>query len=238
MEDRTQLKVIARMESQFPSKFGIPRQSGLVEELRSTVVFEPEFRNPDALRGMEGFSHLWLIWGFSANRREGWSPTVRPPRLGGNERLGVFATRSPFRPNPLGLSCVKLERVELSTPKGPVLHVSGADLMDGTPIYDIKPYVPYADCRPEAREGFATPPEGRLRVEIPPEVERRILPERREALRGVLSWDPRPHYQDDPQRVYGMSFAGMEVKFTVAGEVLMVVEVTEGRGRVPNPSAP
>ena len=134
MEDRTQLKVIARMESQFPSKFGIPRQSGLVEELRSTVVFEPEFRNPDALRGMEGFSHLWLIWGFSANRREGWSPTVRPPRLGGNERLGVFATRSPFRPNPLGLSCVKLERVELTTPKGPVLHVYGADLMEGTPI--------------------------------------------------------------------------------------------------------
>ncbi|MCI9264986.1 MAG: tRNA (N6-threonylcarbamoyladenosine(37)-N6)-methyltransferase TrmO [Oscillospiraceae bacterium] len=230
MEDKIQMKVVARMESQFVSKFGIPRQSGLVEELRSTVVFEPEFRSPDALRGLEGFSHLWLIWGFSANRRETWSPTVRPPRLGGNRRLGVFATRSPFRPNPLGLSCVKLEGVELSTPKGPVLHVSGADLMDGTPIYDIKPYVPYADCRPEAREGFAPAPEGRLRVEISPEMEGRIPPEQREALQGVLSWDPRPHYQNDPQRVYGMSFAGMEVKFIVAGEVLTVVEVTEGPG--------
>ncbi|MCI8474460.1 MAG: tRNA (N6-threonylcarbamoyladenosine(37)-N6)-methyltransferase TrmO [Oscillospiraceae bacterium] len=227
MEERTQLKVIARMESQFPSKFGIPRQSGLVEELRARVVFEPEYRSPDALRGLGGFSHLWLIWGFSANRREGWSPTVRPPRLGGNERLGVFATRSPFRPNPLGLSCVKLEGVELSTPKGPVLRVSGADLMDGTPIYDIKPYVPYADCRPEATEGFAPTPEGRLRVEIPPEVEGRIPPEQREALRGVLSWDPRPHYQNDPQRVYGMSFAGMEVRFTVAGEILTVMAAEE-----------
>lgn len=227
MEERTQLKVIARMESQFPSKFGIPRQSGLVEELRARVVFELEYRSPDALRGLGGFSHLWLIWGFSANRREGWSPTVRPPRLGGNERLGVFATRSPFRPNPLGLSCVKLEGVELSTPKGPVLRVSGADLMDGTPIYDIKPYVPYADCRPEATEGFAPTPEGRLRVEIPPEVEGRIPPEQREALRGVLSWDPRPHYQNDPQRVYGMSFAGMEVRFTVAGEILTVMAAEE-----------
>ena len=163
MEKR--LKVIARMRSDFPQKFGIPRQSGLVEELRGEIVFAPEFRSPDALRGMEGFSHLWLIWGFSENRRETWSPTVRPPRLGGNERLGVFATRSPFRPNGLGLSCVKLERVELSTPKGPVLHVSGADLMDGTPIYDIKPYVPYADCRPQAAEGFAPAPEG-LAVEL------------------------------------------------------------------------
>ena len=234
MEDRTQLKVIARMESQFPSKFGIPRQSGLVEELRSTVVFEPEFRNPDALRGMEGFSHLWLIWGFSANRREGWSPTVRPPRLGGNERLGVFATRSPFRPNPLGLSCVKLERVELSTPKGPVLHVSGADLMDGTPIYDIKPYVPYADCRPEASEGFAPAPAETLKVVISPEMEGRIPPERVQALRGVLAWDPRPHYQADPERVYGMAFAGLEVRFTVDGRTLTVVDVTEnltGKGQ-------
>ncbi len=234
MEDRTQLKVIARMESQFPSKFGIPRQSGLVEELRSTVVFEPEFRNPDALRGMEGFSHLWLIWGFSANRREGWSPTVRPPRLGGNERLGVFATRSPFRPNPLGLSCVKLERVELSTPKGPVLHVSGADLMDGTPIYDIKPYVPYADCRPEASEGFAPAPAETLKVVISPEMEGRIPPERVQALRGVLAWDPRPHYQADPERVYGMAFAGLEVRFTMDGRTLTVVDVTEnltGKGQ-------
>ena len=205
-----------------------------MEELRSTVVFEPEFRNPDALRGMEGFSHLWLIWGFSANRREGWSSTVRPPRLGGNERLGVFATRSPFRPNPLGLSCVKLERVELSTPKGPVLHVSGADLMDGTPIYDIKPYVPYADCRPEASEGFAPAPAETLKVVISPEMEGRIPPERVQALRGVLAWDPRPHYQADPERVYGMAFAGLEVRFTVDGRTLTVVDVTEnltGKGQ-------
>ena len=228
MEEGTGLKVIARMESQFPTKFGIPRQSGLVEELRSTVTFEPEYRCPDALRGIEGFSHLWLIWGFSENRRETWSPTVRPPRLGGNERLGVFATRSPFRPNGLGLSCVKLERVELSTPKGPVLHVSGADLMDGTPIYDIKPYVPYADCRPEASEGFAPAPAETLKVVISPEMEGRIPPERVQALRGVLAWDPRPHYQADPERVYGMAFAGLEVKFTVDGETLTVVAVEAG----------
>lgn len=230
MEERTEIKAIARMKSEFPAKFGIPRQSGLVEELRGTVVFEPGFRNPDALRGMEGFSHLWLIWGFSENRREDWSPTVRPPRLGGNERLGVFATRSPFRPNGLGLSCVKLEGVELSTPEGPVLHVSGADLMDGTPIYDIKPYVPYADCRPEAREGFAPAPERRLRVVISPEIEAKLPPGRAEALRGVLSWDPRPHYQNDPRRVYGMAFAGMEVRFTVEGETLTVVDVEQRSG--------
>lgn len=225
-----ELEPVARMRSQFPAKFGIPRQSGLVEELRGTVVFEKPFQNPDALRGIEGFSHLWLIWGFSENRREGWSATVRPPRLGGNERLGVFATRSPFRPNALGLSCVKLEGVELATPEGPVLHVSGGDLMDGTPIYDIKPYVPYADCRPGAAEGFATAPEGRLEVEISPEMAGRISPKRLEALRGVLSWDPRPHYQKDPKRVYGMTFDGMEVRFTVEGGTLTVVDVTEGQG--------
>ena len=225
MEERTELKIVARMESEFPSKFGIPRQSGLVEELRGRIVFEPEFRSPDALRGLEGFSQLWLIWGFSANRREGWSATVRPPRLGGNERLGVFATRSPFRPNPLGLSCVKLEKAELSTSQGPVLHVSGADLMDGTPIYDIKPYVPYADCRPEAKEGFAPAPEEGLKVVISPEMEARIPSGQVRALRGVLSWDPRPHYQDDPERVYGMAFAGMEVRFTVDGDTLTVVDV-------------
>ncbi len=219
-----ELKVIARMHSEFPQKFGIPRQSGLVEELRGTVVFEPAFRDPAALRGMEGFSHLWLVWGFHRARREGWSPTVRPPRLGGNARLGVFATRSPFRPNPLGLSCVALERVELRSPQGPVLRVRGADLMDGTPIYDIKPYVPYTDCRPEAREGFAKTPEA-LEVEFPGELLQRVPEDRREALRGVLSWDPRPHYQDDPERVYGMSFAGLEVRFTVAGGVLTVRDV-------------
>ena len=221
-----ELKVIARMRSEFPQKFGIPRQSGLVEELRGTVVFEPEFRNPDALRGMEGFSHLWLIWGFSANEREGWSATVRPPRLGGNERLGVFATRSPFRPNGLGLSCVKLEGVELSTPEGPVLHVSGADLMDGTPIYDVKPYVPYADCRPEATEGFAPRPEETLTVEFPAQLLERVTEGQREALKGVLAWDPRPRYQDEPGRVYGMAFGGMNVKFTVSEAVLTVVDVT------------
>lgn len=223
MEELT-LTPVAHIESEFPTKFGIPRQSGLVEGLRGTVVFEGAFRNPDILRGIEGFSHLWLIWGFSAARRETWSATVRPPRLGGNERLGVFATRSPFRPNPLGLSCVKLEGVDVESPRGPVLHISGADLMDGTPIYDIKPYVPYADCRPQAAEGFAPAPEG-LAVEFSAGTLERVPPARREALRGVLSCDPRPHYQDDPARVYGMEFAGMEVKFTVSGEKLTVVDV-------------
>lgn len=226
MEEKTELRIVARMESDFPTKFGIPRQSGLVEELRSKVVFEPEYRNPDALRGIEGFSHLWLLWGFHKAAREDWSPTVRPPRLGGNERLGVFATRSPFRPNPLGLSCVRLEGVELQTPRGPVLHVSGGDLMDGTPIYDIKPYLPYADCRPKARDGFAPAPEKRLRVELPPELEKRLPEGRGEALRQVLAWDPRPRYQNDPRRVYGMAFAGWEIQFTVAGETLTVTDVT------------
>ncbi|MDE6107783.1 MAG: tRNA (N6-threonylcarbamoyladenosine(37)-N6)-methyltransferase TrmO [Oscillospiraceae bacterium] len=224
MEETTQMKIIARVHSEFPGKFGIPRQSGLVEGLKSTLVFEPSFRNPDTLRGMEGFSHLWLIWGFHEAKRENWSATVRPPRLGGNERLGVFATRSPFRPNPIGLSCVKLEEVEWDTPKGPVLHLSGADLMDGTPIYDIKPYIPYADCRPEATEGYAVRPRG-LQVIIPLDCLEKVSPEKREALIGVLSCDPRPHYQNDPERIYGMSFAGLEVKFTVDGEVLTVVAV-------------
>ena len=227
MEEGLKLRIVARMESEFPSKFGIPRQSGLVAELRSVIVFEPEYRTPDALRGLEGFSHLWLLWGFHKAQRENWSPTVRPPRLGGNERLGVFATRSPFRPNPLGLSCVRLEGVRLQTPRGPVICVSGADLMDGTPIYDIKPYLPYADCHPEAREGFAPAPERSLKVEISPETEERIPAEKRDALRGVLAWDPRPRYQEDPDRVYGMAFAGMEVKFTVVGETLTVVDVAE-----------
>lgn len=224
-----QLKAVARMRSQFSQKFGIPRQSGLVEELRGEIVFEPAFRDPEALRGIEGFSHLWLIWGFSANEREDWSPTVRPPRLGGNRRLGVFATRSPFRPNGLGLSCVKLERVEPATPEGPVLHVSGADLMDGTPIYDIKPYVPYADCRPEAREGFAPRPEGALEVAFPAGLLERVPAEQRKALKEVLALDPRPRYQDDPERVYGMAFGGLNVKFTVAGGTLTVTEIEKER---------
>ena len=221
------MEPIARIRSEFPTKFGVPRQAGLVEGLRAAVVFEPPYRVADALRGIEGFSHLWLIWEFSENKRTGWSPTVRPPRLGGNQRLGVFATRSPFRPNPLGLSCVKLEKVELSSPDGPVLWVSGADLVDGTPILDIKPYVPYADCRPEAVGGFADEaPKERLTVNIPPELLARVPEERREALMGVLAQDPRPSYQNDPDRVYGFGFAGLEVRFRVGNGVLTVIEVS------------
>lgn len=221
------MKVIAHVKSDFPTKFGVPRQSGLVEQLRAAVVFEPEFRNPDALRGIEDFSHLWLIWCFSAARREGWSPTVRPPRLGGNRRMGVFATRSPFRPNALGLSCVRLDRVEWGAEEGPVLWVAGADLMDGTPVYDIKPYLPYADCRPDAVGGFADQVERAvLKVVFPPQWLNEIPPQRREALMGVLAQDPRPSYQADPERVYGMAFGGFDVKFTVDGWTLTVQSVT------------
>ena len=220
------MTAIAHIRSEFPTKFGIPRQSGLVQELRSAVIFDPEFRNPDALRGLEGFSHLWLIWEFSQARRQGWSPTVRPPRLGGNKRMGVFATRSPFRPSPIGLSCVRLERVQLSGPEGPVIWVSGADLLDGTPILDIKPYLPYADCKPEAVGGFAAAPKGAdLAVEFPPELLARVPEEKRAALNGVLAQDPRPQYQSDPERIYAMVFGGLEVKFRVAGDVLTVVAV-------------
>ena len=226
MSRTDQLHVIARIRSDFPSKFGIPRQSGLVEQLKAQVVFEPEYRSPDALRGLEGFSHIWLIWQFSQAVREGWSPTVRPPRLGGNARMGVFATRSPFRPNPIGLSCVRLERVELRPGTGPVLHVAGADLMDGTPIYDIKPYLPYADCKPEASGGFAgQPKEPTLEVVCPPELLRPLDLRRREALLAVLSQDPRPSYQHDPERVYGFSFGGCNVRFTVVGDRLTVREL-------------
>ena len=220
------MKPIAYIRSDFPAKFGIPRQAGLVAELKAQVVFEPEFRNPEALRGIDGFSHLWLIWEFSQNRREGWSPTVRPPRLGGNVRMGVFATRSPFRPNPIGLSCVQLDRVEWDGPQGPVLRVLGADLMDGTPIYDIKPYVPYADCWPEATQGFAPPDTNRrLEVEIPEELLNRVPETHRAALQGVLAQDPRPAYQRDPERIYGFGFAGLEVRFSVQDGVLRVEEV-------------
>ena len=225
MEQST-FSVIARMHSDFDQKFGIPRQSGLVEELESTIVFEPEFRNPDALRGLEGFSHLWIVWEFSKARREGWSPTVRPPRLGGNQRLGVFATRSPFRPNPIGLSCVKLVGVEQTEEHGWVIRVAGADLLNGTPIYDIKPYLPYADCKPEAIGGFASAPkEATLTVHIPAEFVEKIPAEKLEAVRGVLAQDPRPSYQDDPERVYGMGFGGMEIKFKVDGDNLAVCGV-------------
>lgn len=221
------LRVIARIHSDFPTKFGIPRQSGLVEALRATVVFEPEFRNPDALRGLEEFSHIWLIWQFSAAVREDWSPTVRPPRLGGNLRLGVFATRAPFRPNHLGMSPVRLEAVRQDVELGPVLEVSGADLMDGTPIFDIKPYLPYVDCIPGALGGFAQ--SGRrpeLTVVFVPGTEAQVPADRRAALVGVLAQDPRPAYQDDPQRVYGMDFGGLNVRFTVAGGILTVQEIS------------
>lgn len=220
------MEVIARIRSPFAEKFGVPRQSGVVEELRAAVVFEPPYRNPDAVRGLEGFSHIWLIWQFDRAVREGWSPTVRPPRLGGNRRLGVFATRSPFRPNALGLSSVRLERIELDPVSGPVLHVQGADLVDGTPIFDIKPYLPYTDSHPEARGGFTddTAME-RLAVEISPALLEKIPAEERSGLIGVLENDPRPRYQDDASRVYGLHFAGRNVRFTVSDRVLTVVDV-------------
>ena len=220
------IQVIARMHSDFATKFGIPRQSGLVEELRSTFVFEPEFRNADALRGIEDFSHLWIIWQFSEAVRQGWSPTVRPPRLGGNTRMGVFATRSPFRPNNLGLSCVKLLGVEHTADHGTVLHVGGADLMDGTPIFDIKPYIPYADCQPEATGGFTdTAGDFLLNVEFPTSLLEKLPEEKREAAIQVLSHDPRPSYQRKPDRIYGLTFAGFDLRFQVKEDILTVVEV-------------
>ena len=223
-----QIQAIARMKSDFPTKFGIPRQSGLVDALESTIVFEPEFRNADALRGIEGFSHLWIIWQFSQAIRQGWSPTVRPPRLGGNTRMGVFATRSPFRPNNLGLSCVRLLGMEETREFGTVLHIGGADLMDGTPIFDIKPYIPYSDARPDARGGFTdTAGEFLLTVDFPPTLLELIPADKREALIGVLSHDPRPSYQADPERVYGLTFGGRNVRFRVRENVLTVVNVAK-----------
>lgn len=220
------LKQIGVIRTDFPKKFGIPRQSGLIDELRSTLVFEPEYRVPEALRGIEQYSHLWLIWEFSKAVRDGWSPTVRPPRLGGNTRMGVFATRSPFRPNQLGLSCVRLVGVEYNTPEGAVLHLAGADLMDGTPIYDIKPYLPYVDCKPGASNGFAlAQQEGVLEVRLPEELAARIPPEKLPALKAVLAQDPRPQYISDPEREFTMSFAGFEVSFTVSGNTLSVTEI-------------
>ncbi len=224
--ENVNIQVIARMKSDFATKFGIPRQSGLVEELRSTIVFEPEFRNPDALRGIEEFSHLWIIWQFSEAVRTGWSPTVRPPRLGGNTRMGVFATRSPFRPNNLGLSSVKLLGVEHTGEYGTVLHVGGADLMDGTPIFDIKPYIPYGDCHSDATGGFTDRAgEFLLQVDFPGELLTRLPEDKREAALGVLSHDPRPSYQRKPNRVYGLSFAGHDIRFQVQDDVLTVVDV-------------
>lgn len=221
------IEPIAYIRTEFPEKFGIPRQSGLARQLQARIIFEPEYRNADAVRGLDGFSHIWLIWEFSANRRTGWQPTVRPPRLGGNEHMGVFATRSPFRPNPLGLSCVELVKVDLSDKEGPVLYVRGADLMDGTPIYDIKPYVKYADSRPHAVCGYVdTLKERTLKVVIPQELtsavdDRSSL----QALVEVLGLDPRPSYHDDPERIYGLSFAGYNVRFKVSEGVLTVVAI-------------
>ena len=220
------LQVIAHIHTEFPTKFGIPRQSGIIESLKGFIVFEPEYRNPDAIRGLEEFSHLWLIWEFSEAKRDGWSPTVRPPRLGGNVRKGVFATRSPFRPNPIGLSSVKLDRIEIDSKLGPVLYISGADLMDGTPIYDIKPYITYTDSHPEAVSGFASKPaEYLLKVDFPEELLNKVPEAQRESLVAVLEHDPRPQYQDDPERIYGMSFGGMEIKFKVQDMTLTVTEI-------------
>ena len=222
------MRAIARVHSDFPSKFGVPRQSGLVEDLTSTLVFEPELRSEDALRGLEGFSHLWLVWVFHQAARREWSPTVRPPRLGGNARMGVFATRSPFRPNPIALSAVRLDGVERTEAWGTVLRLRGADLVDGTPVLDVKPYLPYTDCIPDALGGFAAAPAApALAVDIPPDLLERVPPERRRALRGVLAQDPRPRYQEDPDRVYGFGFAGLEVRFSVADGVLTVREILE-----------
>ncbi len=221
------IRPIARYYGDLGEKFGVPRQAGVVEELEGCVVFEPAYRDPEALRGIEGFDRLWLIWQFSENLREedAWAPTVRPPRLGGNTRLGVFATRSPFRPNALGLSCVRLLGLEKEAERGIVLRVGGADLMNGTPIFDIKPYIPYADAHPEARSGFAPDPGETLTLIFPPELEARVPAEKRAALRGVLANDPRPRYQRDPQRVYGLRFGEQNVKFTVDGDRLTVREV-------------
>ena len=220
------MQVIAHIYTEFPTKFGIPRQSGIIASLQGTIVFEPEYRHPEAVRGLEEFSHIWLIWEFSEAMRDTWSPTVRPPRLGGNVRKGVFATRSPFRPNPIGLSSVKLEKIELDPKLGPVLHVSGADLMNGTPIYDIKPYIAYTDSHPDAVSGFATKPaEYLLEVAFPEELLQKVPEAQRNSLIAVLEHDPRPQYQDDPERVYGMAFGDLEIKFKVDGMQLTVAGV-------------
>jgi len=224
-----QIDVIAHIRTDFNTKFGIPRQSGIIDSLKAEIRFTPKYRDPSALRGLEGFSHLWLIWEFSEAIREEWSPTIRPPRLGGNKRMGVFATRSPFRPNPIGLSCVRIESIDLNTPDGPVIRVTGADLMDGTPIYDIKPYVPYADCHPEAAGGFSDAVrEYALEVEFPEDLLARLPADKRTAIIEVLAQDPRPGYRhNDPERIFGVAFAGYDVRFKVEENVLRVVDVVE-----------
>ena len=226
MSERIEIEPVAHICTDFPGKFGIPRQSGVVPTLRGQIVFCPKFRNPDALRGIEGFTHLWLIWQFSANT--GWQPMVRPPRLGGNRQVGVFASRSPFRPNGLGLSAVKVEKVEWDTPQGPVIHVLGADLMDGTPIFDIKPYVTYADSIPQAQSGFVDEVEfSRLTVVFPEQLHQKFSPEQADTLTQVLENDPRPPVQADTDKIFGMPFAGHDVRFRVEGSVLTVVDIVK-----------
>ena len=222
------MKIIAHIHTDFPSKFGIPRQSGLVEALKGTIVFEPEFRNPQAVYGLDEYSHIWLLWKFSKSEKDHWSATVKPPRLGGKKRMGVFATRSPYRPNDIGLSSVRLEKITFDEKLGPVLHVAGADLMDGTPIYDIKPYIAYADCHPDATEGFAgAVKDKKLQVEFPKQLLEKYPEEKRAAILGVLEQDPRPAYDTDETRVYGVEFAGYDVRFTVEGQVLKVKELVK-----------
>jgi len=228
LQETREISPIAHIESDLPTKFGLPRQSGLVDELTARVVFEPLYRDPVAFRGLDGYSHLWLIWGFSENGRDAWASTVKPPRLGGNRRMGVFATRSPYRPNALGLSCVRLAAIEQDERRGPVLVVSGADLMDGTPIYDVKPYLPFTDSRPDASAGFAGEVFGHsLRVVFPEALQSRIPADRRAALTGILAQDPRPAYIDDPDRRYGFNYLTFDVRFTVDGDTLTVVDVVD-----------
>ena len=222
------MKIIGHIHTDFPGKFGIPRQSGLVPQLKGTITFEPEFRNPQAFKGLEEFSHIWLLWKFSRSEKENWSATVKPPRLGGKKRMGVFATRSPYRPNDIGLSSVRLEKISYDSEKGPVLHVAGADLMDGTPIYDIKPYIAYSDCHPDATEGFAGGVKAKeLTVDFPEELLMLYPEEAREAIVGVLAQDPRPAYDTDETRVYGVEFAGYDVRFTVRENQLTVKELVK-----------
>ena len=222
------MKIIAHIHTDFPDKFGIPRQSGLVKGLTGQIVFEPEYRNPEIVKGIDEFTHIWLLWKFSESRKEHWSATVKPPRLGGKVRKGVFATRSPFRPNGMGLSCVRLEKIEFDEKERPILYVKGADLMNGTPIFDIKPYIPYSDCHPEAEGSFASVHQNdRIKVDIPEELERLVPEEKRPALYAVLEQDPRPAYQQDPERIYGFPFAGMEIRFRVKDDCLTVCEVKQ-----------
>ncbi len=223
------MKIIGHIRTDFPSKFGIPRQSGLIDDLKGKIILEPEYRNPQVYKGIEEFSHIWLLWEFSEAKKEHWSATVKPPRLGGKKRMGVFATRAPFRPNNIGLSCVKLDRLEQDEKDGPVLWVAGVDLLDGTPIYDIKPYIPLTDCHPEASEGYTKETKiHELKVEFPEELLNQYPEEKRQAVLGILAQDPRPTYFQDPERVYGVPFAGFDVKFRVDGDLLIVCGLEKG----------